>query len=444
MIRFLIVFICFFALSIPANANSCRSGLFSSIYKTTSEQTYADLSTGSLTYQNSVGHDDILMGSFKTLDRVNELIQSAQKNIYVQTWRFNRGSKLAKSFASGLVKLSNRRRKLGAKNPIHVWMMINVIASQFPDYEKKANEQFFDKYDLNNEFMQVHVGIFVSDFLATNHAKTVSVDDKVSVIMGLNISNGASRPNMFDLGFAVRGEIVHEINRDFVEIWHRYINSDQLAPTLPEQRLSKHMATNCLPIMFTRNEPYSPLSTTIRHSSINEALLSSIRQAKSTIDILTPDMNVKVFLQAIKEAILAKVKVRIVLSYTLLASLTQNIPTRGGENIVNVARLYNSLGGYTSRDYYCKYLQIRWYTNPPNETLSKKKHAANHGKFMAIDDRVTYIGSANMDNQSWVNSREIGLFLDDPALTKSWLNQMFNPIFSKATTAKECGGSSPQ
>ncbi|MCP4185097.1 MAG: phosphatidylserine/phosphatidylglycerophosphate/cardiolipin synthase family protein [Hyphomicrobiales bacterium] len=439
MFRFLVFIVGFSVLSISAEAGSCQSDLFSSIARTTAELNYPEMAVGSVNHKNSV-NNKVLMGVNEIFSKAGQLMQDAQSNIYVQTWNFDRNSTLAKSFALDLVKLSQRRRRRGAKNPVHVWVMINIIGFQVAEFEKKATEKFFNEHHLNNEFTQIHVGIFVSRFLGANHAKTISIDDKVAVVTGANLSQKASNPNQFDLGLVVRGQIVHEINRDFARVWHRYIDNNQAAPELEKQRLSARVARNCLPIMFTRSEVYSYLSSTIQHSSINQALLNSVREAKTSIDIMTPNLNVKIFRKVIKEAVEANVKIRVILSKGYLAFL-QNLPSRGGDNSINVARLYHSLSGTLPKETYCNRLQIRWYSKENLKTMKRWNAPANHAKFMVVDGRVSYFGSANMDNQSWVNSREIGLFIDNRQRAQNWLKQVFEPAFSKATIVKACRGS---
>ena len=45
-----------------------------------------------------------------------------------------------------------------------------------------------------------------------------------------------------------------------------------------------------------------------------------------------------------------------------------------------------------------------------------------------------------MDNQSWVNSREIGLFVDANNEVRKWTKSVFEPRFNRAIDVQECGG----
>ena len=57
---------------------------------------------------------------------------------------------------------------------------------------------------------------------------------------------------------------------------------------------------------------------------------------------------------------------------------------------------------------------------------------------MLIDEKISFFGSANMDNQSWVNSREISLFVDNEKLSKKWTRDFFDPIFERSVLAVSC------
>lgn len=436
MIRLLTLILAFSLVSATASA-SCTSRLFSALSTATLDQSYPDLATGSLTYKNSVERT-VLARSDVIFKKAGQLIQQARKNVFVQTWHFDISSDLAKNFTADLEKLARHRREIGAKSPIHIWLMANVYGFENATREQRKFEKFFAKYDLDSKYIQIHIGIFDSVLLGTNHAKTISVDDKVAVVTGANISAHVSGVNQYDLGFVVRGQIVSEINKDFIEIWQEYIESD-LIPDLPRQQLTGTAAGNCLPIMFARNEANPNPSNRIGESSLNAALLNSVRMAKTSIDIMTPNLNVKVFRQAITKAVQDNVKVRIILSKGFL-DILENMPTRGGENLMNATKLYRALGGFATRADMCKRLQIRWFSDDGSDAIKSFKRPNNHAKFMAVDGRITYFGSANMDNQSWVNSREIGLFVDNRTLAKSWTRQVFDPYFAKGTLVRECGG----
>lgn len=415
----------------------CPSTLFSAISDKAMGQTYETLSSASLSFNNQI-EKHVSIRSGQIFEKAGELMQGARRDIYVQTWKFDHKSAPAKIFATNLAKLAHKLARTGRKTPVDIWVMVNVFGLHSPSAEKRTIEKFFASYDLDAAFVRVHVGIFAANLLAVNHVKTISIDNGVAVVTGSNISDYDDELSQFDLGFVVRGQIVHDINRDFVQIWHQHVGTD-LAPKLDRQRKWAKPSGGCLPVMFARNKAYSQISTTIRQSSLNQALLDSVRNAQKTIDIMTPNLNVDAFRLAIKNAVNDKVKVRIILSKGFL-SLGESLPSRGGDNLYNTTRLYRSLSDFSARGYFCRQLQVRWYSSDGSDAVKGRHRPASHAKFMVIDGKVTYFGSANMDNQSWVNSREIGLFVDSRAHAQAWLSQVFEPAFAKATLVRECGG----
>ena len=55
----------------------------------------------------------------------------------------------------------------------------------------------------------------------------------------------------------------------------------------------------------------------------------------------------------------------------------------------------------------------------------------NHTKFLSADNQVTIVGSANIDEQSWYNSRESNIIIDSYELTRSWCRKTFKIDFMK-------------
>ncbi|MFI5391920.1 MAG: phospholipase D family protein, partial [Bacteriovoracales bacterium] len=49
----------------------------------------------------------------------------------------------------------------------------------------------------------------------------------------------------------------------------------------------------------------------------------------------------------------------------------------------------------------------------------------NHTKFLCADGQVAIIGSANLDEQSWYNSREFNLLISGPEVVRAWCNGVF-------------------
>ena len=55
----------------------------------------------------------------------------------------------------------------------------------------------------------------------------------------------------------------------------------------------------------------------------------------------------------------------------------------------------------------------------------------NHTKYLSADNQVTIVGSANIDEQSWFNSREANIVVDNYEISKSWCDKTFKTDFMR-------------
>lgn len=418
----------------------CSSELFDELSVTTLNQSYPPLSSANLAFNNSVDTQALIRGR-SIFSKAGELMLKARKHIYIQTWSFEGDSESAKIIAYYLQKLAAQKAKNKEKGPVQVWFMINITDLENMLVEKTKVDNYIKRYGLNNDHVKLNIGIFNARLLGANHAKSISIDERYAVITGANMTKYNNGIGFYDLGFVVKGDIVKAINHDFREIWNNLVTSSFKFVTmdnLDELKLSDK-SKKCLPLLFARSQPHSAFTRKPQVNSTNTALLKSTRLASQTIDIITPSLNSTTFMESLAQALKRKVKIRVVLSKGYEA-FNQNIITRGGDNLRNVARLYRSLGIYASRRYLCHYLDIRWYSEDGVKPVVGTKVPANHAKFMQVDGQVTYFGSVNMDNQSWNNSREIALFLDSTVHARHYQQSIFNPVFNRAIKVEECSG----
>ena len=166
-----------------------------------------------------------------------------------------------------------------------------------------------------------------------------------------------------------------------------------------------------------------------------DSFIEALQYARESIDIITPNLNVTKLMSAIVTAANRGVKVRIILSKDF-TDLGQDIPTRGGNNYASVRRMHRALEPYLN-DRICERLKIRWYGLDGVNAVSSTGPPANHAKFMIIDQKITYFGSANMDNQSFVNSRELALFVDNSNLGTRW-TKFYEHIYNRSVDVDEC------
>ena len=117
--------------------------------------------------------------------------------------------------------------------------------------------------------------------------------------------------------------------------------------------------------------------------------------------------------------------------------ISENLPGQGGDNDMNVRMLYDALAakGVTNA---CDKLRVRWYSRDGVTPVRDNGNYASHAKFTSIDDEVVIVGTANMDTQSWNNSREVNVVVDDPALAVAWDAQLFGADFARGVRTVQC------
>lgn len=134
------------------------------------------------------------------------------------------------------------------------------------------------------------------------------------------------------------------------------------------------------PIAMVNRRPWGALN----HSSVyvpqNEAWLSALRNAKSTIFIQTPDLNAKLLMPAIIEAVQRGVSV------TYYVCLGHNdsgelLPFQGGTNEMVANKLYLALEEEARKRLYVHYYVGKDQTKPIHNMYKKR---SCHGKFKPV------------------------------------------------------------
>jgi phosphatidylserine/phosphatidylglycerophosphate/cardiolipin synthase-like enzyme len=367
--------------------------------------------------------------------KIHELVSKADKHVYLQTWSFRPRAKPALILADAIRKLHERRTRQGKTGTVLIWLMINITAFRNEANEREQINRYLTQHRLQLQNIEFHIGFFKANLLGANHAKSVSIDHKVAFVSGANFSAKNNGVGLFDLGFVVEGSIVRNLDYDFIQTWRSTIDEESY-PSYYEHRAYRK-PSSCHPILFTRSWAFPNFSTTAQTNSMTDALLRSVQNARQTVHILTPNLNVTKFMQALATAAARGVKVRVVLSKDFTDDL-QDLPTRGGNNYQTIRRLHKAIRPHMSPRQICESLQIRWFGYDGQRPVEGPKSPASHAKFMIVDGKVVYFGSADMDNQSWVNSREIALFVEKPSLARSWKQRIYDRVWENAVLPSEC------
>ena len=175
-------------------------------------------------------------------------------------------------------------------------------------------------------------------------------------------------------------------------------------------------ATESFPIAMVSRRPHGPPSNSDAFVPQNEAFLSCIRNAKSSIFIQTPDLNASQLLPALVAAIKRGIEITyyVCLGYNDAGEM---MPGQGGTNETFASKLFSQLSPNERT-----LLHIHWYTakDQSKPIHHQFKQRACHVKLLIADGHVGIQGSGNQDTQSWYHSQEINVMIDSEATCKKW------------------------
>lgn len=171
-----------------------------------------------------------------------------------------------------------------------------------------------------------------------------------------------------------------------------------------------------VPMALVSRRPHGPVSNSDAFVPQNEAFLSLIRNAKSSIFIQTPDLNATHLLPAITAAVKRGVDVTyyVCLGYNDPGEM---MPGQGGTNETFAAKLYKGLGPQERG-----LLNVHWYTGKDQSKpiAHSFKQRTCHVKLLIADGHVGVQGSGNQDTQSWYHSQEVNVMVESEAICRKW------------------------
>ena len=228
------------------------------------------------------------------------------------------------------------------------------------------------------------------------HTKMFVIDSRYGVIGGDNIDN----PKEKDLLIQVSGPVIRAFLADFDDAWRHAVQrlagpitppphppvQDVLFPeSIPMTLLGKHGMLGLYARDYEQNDA-------------DQGLLAAMSAARHLIQIESPNLNADPVLRAIQQAAERGVKVQICLPLDYLFLQSTFDATNN--------RAFLSFWAHLPPD-------ARENVELRNFSTDGIHPEHNHTKFLAIDREWAYVGSQNMDNQSFAFSRELGLGLDD-------------------------------
>ncbi len=153
----------------------------------------------------------------------------------------------------------------------------------------------------------------------------------------------------------------------------------------------------------------------------NRVLREAIDSAQQVIKITTPNFNeLTVWDQLVRVADRGvTIQILVPRDYLNLPSFVDVAPNRSLGSLLD--RLTPA-----QRDR----VEVRWFSKPDGTP------ASNHTKVVIVDDKWVYIGSQNMDRQSWGYSRELGIGVDDRSTAEAVSVQVFDAVWEHGIPLK--------
>ena len=404
--------------------------------------------------------DPVVATEEELFERTRQMILSAEHELLIETWEWQTDSDPARALIAALKELADLRRAQNARDPIEVKLLINLSATWdqdvIPDIAGELKRAGITGAYLDLKLARYHFG-----GLDSNHSKTVIADGSRAIVQGANLNHEHDMPGgLFDASYWIEGDAVCGLHRAYSNNWTRgeeWLCGDTVSPydllkanpedphpecwidnprlnapvQLPEIGIPRDEL--CKPVMITSRKARRPVLSPHRENPQAAAFLAAVRNAKSIIRIATPNINESKFVGELIDAAKRGVRVEMLLSYKM-NDLAESVVGRGGATTSTVNKIYDSL---QSQADHCHTMDIRWFSRD-SKVPEKGWGDSSHAKYMSVDNQVVIIGSANHDNQSWYNSRELNLVIDDSELTKNYDKQVFGRIYDPGVPADQC------
>ena len=451
-----------------AELPSCASPLMRSIFDATQPVIAKGSVPGRLfaTAQNAPSSTALVTGP-EIFPAMGALIEDAKREATLMFYVWEGDSEPAKEILDSIKRLEERRKNEAAQGdePVVVRILLDVSAIGFGSSIKMmpALGAGLERLALDERYVKVETALFRHKVLGNIHIKTLVVDGRMAIITGANVQkhHDYTAP-WYDGGFRFEGEVSRSLLADFDFHWahpntRRWTcgsrSGDASECQAKTEKIVRPATTTdlgaaqgrCTPaIVATRLGDWIPGMNSVENPQ-NQAFLAAFANAHSKINVHTPNLNDDAAKNALVEAVVAdpRMRVRVVLSKGF-NDTSEKMPGQGGDNAKNVAELYSRLKARgLDASQACLRLQMRWYSFDGSVPVEGNGERASHAKYASFDDQVAIVGTANMDTQSWNNSHETNVVLDDADIVKQWDAKVFDASFSRGIIVDECKGVAP-
>lgn len=320
---------------------------------------------------------DVLADGEETFEAIFKAIKAATDHIHIEF------------FIIGNDKISNKLRKL-------------LIEKANAGVRVRMIYDYWGSFVLSRRYLQTltEAGVYIRPFLPLkirfgrskinfrNHRKLIIIDGITAFTGGLNFADryiyGNELGQWRDTFIKIRGAAVHALQLQFVEDWyfveHKLIDDKKYFPA------PKKYNPNLVQIVSSGPDT--------DWESIMQGIASAIMSATKYVYIHTPYfMPNDLIANAIYMASMSGVDVRLM------------IPARSDSRISDA-----STSSFLGR------------TMEAGVRVFKYNEGFLHSKAIVIDDFISIVGSANMDERSFTDNFELSAFIYDPATASTLRN----------------------
>lgn len=407
------------------------------------------------------------------------LIAEAQEEVLLQTYIWESNSASAREIMEGLRDLQVNRQKncancrervvvriLANYGPTLTDILANVTGGEKAvDYGKDARDAI-SAMNLDPKYLDIQVLTYQHKAFGTNHVKTMVVDGQIAMVTGANAQRFNDPDiNWYDVAYMMGGAVARGLRIDLI---NNFVRAGVGTEKDGNTELSKGLGIpynktfgTIYPVAKMMEQPFvdpmgipaviagrngNGVPSASNNNAQNRAFQAVFQGAQKWIRLQTPNLNDDAAIRGLGAAVRRGVKVEMVLS-KLFNCKSESLPGQGGQNEMGALRFIREFAAPAPQG---SLHDIRWFAmlqdGQPvrvvdNVEGKKPEDRPNnsHAKFLAVDDEVAVIGSANMDTQSWNQSRELNVLVFHPEVTKAWQEQVFTANFAiaKAVTPVE-------
>lgn len=368
-----------------------------------------------------------------------DTLARARHEVALVSFEWNSKSDAARMIGEGI--------KLAEQNFIDKKIVVRIIIDDFNIDPRRIVDELNSSrknWNIDETKIDLQLATYPHTAFGASHNKYLVVDGKYVIITGANVQTRHDfNENIWhDSGYMIEGSTALTILNDFDEAWARHTNHyicqqrsipiDCLrskTPAPPDRNYLLDISyEGGIPIIALPKVSRELISDKIDNPT-DQGWLAAMDNAVNTINIETPNINSKYFQDAVINAVKRGITVKIITNLGF-NDLVESIPGEGGKNEEIVNNLIKRINKEDKNQ--ADKLKFGWYSKDGQKPIDGNIANASHTKYMSVDGIVTIIGSGNMDTQSWTQSRELNLLLDDQDTTQQILNAFYNNDWEKS------------